>query len=138
MLIEKSDISRYIPQRPPFVMIDRLLAAGPDGFEADFRILPDNIFLEKDMLREFALIEHMAQCAAAGIAWLSRHSKQKPANGFMGGISKLKIHALPKSGELLSSHMHIVQQLGQLYLLKGEAFSEGRKLIECELKLAGA
>ena len=61
MIISKEKIESYIPQREPFIMIDNLVEATPETFKTDFRILADNIFIEKGILREFALIENIAQ-----------------------------------------------------------------------------
>jgi predicted hotdog family 3-hydroxylacyl-ACP dehydratase len=61
MKISKTEIENYIPQRKPFIMIDNLVNAVPEKFETDFLVLPENIFVENGVLREFALIENIAQ-----------------------------------------------------------------------------
>ena len=57
----------YIPQRAPFIMIDNLTDATPEKFKTDFLVLHDNIFVEDGILREFALIENIAQSSSAGL-----------------------------------------------------------------------
>ena len=44
--IKKSDITKYIPHREPFIMIDNLVNATSDQFESDFVIDASNIFLK--------------------------------------------------------------------------------------------
>ena len=68
MRVDKAQIQSYIPQRPPFVMVDSLIEATSERFETELRVRPDNIFLEEETLREFALIENIAQSAAAGLS----------------------------------------------------------------------
>ena len=137
MIISKAEIEHYIPQRPPFIMIDNLLEATPDEFETDFRILPDNIFIEKGLLREFGLIENIAQSCSAGLAVTRKLSGNKLADGFIGAISKLKLYELPRINDTILTNVKLLVQLENLFLLKGENFVNGRKLLECEVKLAG-
>ncbi len=137
MKVSKEHIQSFIPQRAPFIMIDNLIAASEDKIETDFQVMPDNIFLENEMLREFALIENIAQSSAAGIGFLNKALKTKPLDGFIGGISKLKIYHLPKVNDKIHTIVNLIHQLGNMYLLKGANFVNDKKLIECEVKLVG-
>ncbi len=137
MIISKENIESCIPQRTPFIMIDNLLEVSADTFKSDFHILPDNIFLEKGVLREFALIENIAQCSSAGLSIIKMSSRKKNADGFIGGISKLKLYDLPKINDTIYTIVNLIAQLENMFLLKGENFLNGKKLLECELKLAG-
>ena len=137
MKIDKAEIGSYIPQRAPFIMIDNLIEATPEKFETDFRILPDNIFVEKGVLREFALIENIAQTSSAGLAIIKWYSGKKPVDGLMGGISKLKLYDLPNVYDTIYTIVILITQFENMFLLKGENQVNGRKLLECELKLVG-
>lgn len=137
MKISKKQIELFIPQRAPFIMIDNLLEATDNRFESDFLISPDNIFLEKEELREFALIENIAQTSAAGIGFLNIGKEDIPVDGFIGGIKKLVIYDLPKVNDKIYTIVTKITQLGNMYLLKGESFLNEKKLIECEVKLVG-
>ena len=137
MKIGKTEIGYYIPQRAPFIMIDNLIEATPEKFETDFRILPDNIFVENGVLREFALIENIAQSSSAGLAIIKKYSGGKPVDGLMGGISKLKLYDLPKVYDTIYTIVILITQFENMFLLKGENQVNGRKLLECELKLVG-
>lgn len=137
MIISKEKIESYIPQRAPFIMMDNLVKATPEKFETDFQILPDNIFLDNGILREFALIENIAQSSSAGLAITRKNSPGKKADGFIGGISKLKLYDLPRVNETVYTIINLVAQFENMFLLKGENFVNGRKLLECELKLVG-
>ena len=137
MKIPKERIELFIPQRAPFIMIDNLLEATDNKFETDFMILPDNIFLENEVLREFALIENIAQTSAAGIAFINMGKENGPTDGFIGGIKKLVVYDLPKVNDKIYTIVTKITQLGNMYLLKGESFLDDIKLIECEVKLVG-
>lgn len=137
MRISKAEIEHYIPQRAPFIMIDNLINATSEKFETDFRILWDNIFVEEGILREFALIENIAQSSSAGLAVFKRYSGEQLVRGFIGGISKLKLYGLPKVGDTVYTIVNLVAEIQNMFLLRGETFINERKLIECELKLVG-
>ena len=137
MIISKEKIESCIPQRAPFIMIDNLIEAAPEKFETDFRVLPDNIFIENGILREFALIENIAQSSSAGLAITKMYSGKKIADGFIGGISKLKLYDLPKVNDTIYTIVHLIAQFENMFLLRGENYLNGRKLLECELKLVG-
>ena len=136
MKVLKENIESFIPQRAPFIMIDNLVDATMDVFFTNFKILPDNIFVENGRLREFALIENIAQSCSVGIA-VTRFEKGKNIDGYIGSLSKLKLYALPKIFDIINTRIHLLAQLNNMYLLKGENFVDGKLLLECELKLAG-
>lgn len=135
MRLSKSEIEFYIPQRAPFIMIDNLVEATPKRFITDFRILPDNIFVENGVLREFALIENIAQSCSAGLAIVKKSAGNKTVEGFIGGISKLKLYDLPGVNNTILTVVILMAEIENLFLLKGENFLNGRKLLECEIKL---
>ena len=135
MKISKTQIEKFIPQRAPFIMIDNLIDATEDRFETNFRVRSDNIFLEGNELREFGLIENIAQSSAAGIAFLNRTAKRKPVDGFIGGISKVIVHHLPMVDDDIHTIIHPLNQLGNMFLLRGENFANGKMLMECKIKL---
>ncbi|MEO5948614.1 MAG: hypothetical protein ABIP79_17495 [Chitinophagaceae bacterium] len=137
MRISKADIEKYIPQREPFIMIDNLADATSEKFETSFLILPSNIFVENGLLREFALIENIAQSSSAGLAITKMYSEKKNIDGFIGGISKLKLYDLPKVGDTIKTIVNLLAKFENMFLLKGENFFNGKKLLECEIKLVG-
>ena len=137
MIISKATIELYIPQRTPFIMIDNLITASSEKFESDFRVLPDNIFVENGVLREFALVENIAQTSSAGLAIIKMLPGKKNIDGFIGGITKLKLYDLPMVNDTIQTIVLLIAQFENMFLVKGENFVNGRKLLECELKLVG-
>lgn len=138
MIISKEKIESYIPQRAPFIMIDNLVEANEKMFKTDFRVLPGNIFVEKGVLREFALVENIAQSSSAGLAITKMFSGKKNIEGFIGGISKLRLYALPLVNDIIHTTVTLIIQHENMFLLKGENYVNGKKLLECEIKLVGA
>src|SRR5665213_1168016 len=100
-MISKEKIEFYIPQRAPFIMVDNLLEATAETFKTDFCVLPDNIFVENGVLREYALIENIAQSSSVGLAVTKMSAEKKTVGGFIGGISKLKLYDLPRVNDTI-------------------------------------
>jgi predicted hotdog family 3-hydroxylacyl-ACP dehydratase len=136
MIITKQKIEDFIPQRPPFVMIDNLVEASQEMFKSDFKIVPDNIFLDNGYLREFALIENIAQTSSAGLAFTKKFTGSKKPDGYLGGISKLKLYELPKLNDTIYTVVNLLAHLENMFLIKGVNYLDGRMLMECEMKLA--
>lgn len=137
MIITKEKIENYIPQRPPFVMIDNLVEASEVMFKSDFKIVRGNIFLDNDYLREFALIENIAQTSSAGLAVTKKFTGLKKPDGYLGGISKLKLHELPKLNDSIYTVINLLASFENMFLVKGVNYLDGKMLMECEMKLAG-
>ena len=119
MKVGKDQIGAYLPHRAPFIMVDNLIDATENRFETNFQVLPENIFLEDGQLREFALIENIAQSSAAGIAFLNSSASSKPKDGLIGGISKLIVHAFPKVNDIIYTVVIKLHQLGKCEILFG-------------------
>ncbi len=135
MADNSNKILSYIPQRPPFVMISNLIKATPKQFETDFFVHPDNIFIADDILTEAALVENIAQTCACGFGYLDAQSDEEPKVGFIGSISKLKVHQLPPVNSRIHTKVTVTFQLGNIFVVEGENFLKGKKLLECEMKI---
>lgn len=138
MIIIKEKIEEYIPQRAPFIMIDNLIEASAKLFKSDFKIEPGNIFLDNGYLREFALIENIAQTASAGLVVTQYNIGLGKPGGYLGGISKLKLYELPKVNDTIYTIVNLIAKLENLFLIKGINYLHGKILMECEMKLAGS
>lgn len=136
MKVRKQDIGRFIPIRAPFIMVDDLIEAEEGHFITQFHVRPGNIFLDAGILREYALIENVAQSASAGLAWLDREKQVGPVEGFLGGISKLEVFGLPKTGDRITTRVRKLQQIGPLYMFHGQVFLQDRELMKCRVALA--
>ncbi|MEY3237377.1 MAG: hypothetical protein RI883_1478 [Bacteroidota bacterium] len=137
MLVSKENIKSVIPQREPFVMVDNLLAVNDEVYTTNFVVNPNNIFLENECLQEYGLIENIAQSCAAGISYTKMNTAEQMGEGFIGSISKLTLHELPKVNDTLTTIITKKFEVGNMFLLHGKVLLNERLLIECELKLVG-
>jgi len=135
MQIDSTNILSYLPQRPPFVMVSSLEKATKGDFETNFFVEADNVLVENGKLTESALIENIAQTCAVGFGYIDQLSGEEGKIGYIGSISKVKVHQLPPIKSTITTKVIVTFQLGNIFVIKGENFLDGEKLLECEMKI---
>src|SRR5258708_192834 len=95
------NILSLIPQRPPFVMIDRVAHSDAAITRTSFKVTADNIFVINGKFREPGLLENIAQTAAAGAGELAMRENRPVAIGYIGAVKNLEIGDLPAVGDEL-------------------------------------
>ena len=68
--IEDIALKELIPQRPPFVMIDRLVSSDKVYSVTELEVRPDNLFVDNGRMTAAGLVENIAQTCAAVLATL--------------------------------------------------------------------
>ncbi len=135
MLVSKENITEYLPQRPPFVMIDNLIAVNKGKVKSRYKIPCENPMIKNGCLQESGLIENIAQTAAAGSGYESA-SNNKPVNtGFIGSVKNLKTYKLPKPGNILDTETETISRIMNAHIIRGKVESSGITLLECEMNI---
>lgn len=135
MLSNDFDITRVIPQRPPFVMVDELVQDDAAITRTRFRVKPKQLFLENERLEAAALVENIAQTAAAGVGYKALQCGQPVQIGFIGAIRNLVVHELPATGDLLETETRLVNTVFNVSVVEGAVSCNGRLLATCEMKI---
>jgi len=135
MMVSQENILNYLPHRQPFVMIDNLVSVNEEIFESEFLVREDNLLVEDGLFQACGLMENIAQTCAAGFGFLDRSENEEPKMGFIGAISKLEVFELPPVNSVIITTVIPTHQLGNIFLVKGQNSLEGRKLLECEMKI---
>ena len=128
-------IGDYIPQKPPFVMIGKLLEVSGKKTMTSFVIKEDNLFCSEGLFREPGLIENMAQTAAAGVGYTSKENGKEPPMGFIGGLRNLQIYSLPNVGSEIKTEVTIEHEVFDATVVNGKIFFQENCIAECELKI---
>ncbi|HRO44241.1 3-hydroxyacyl-ACP dehydratase [Agriterribacter sp.] len=129
------DILAFIPQRPPFVMVDELVAVDNNAGTTKFKVSADNIFTVNGKLTEPALIENIAQTAAARIGYICSQKKEPVPVGFIGAVQNLQVMNLPEPGQLLETTIEIKNQVFDITVITGKITCKGTVLAQCEMKI---
>lgn len=135
-LVEGSEIIKYIPQRYPIVMVDKLFEVSDNGSVSGLTVTTSNLFSDGHCLQDCGLIEHIAQSAALRIGYLFISKGEAVPLGFIGSVNKLEISDLPKIGEQMRTTIVVEQEFMGITLLSAVVRVGERILAECQMKVA--
>jgi predicted hotdog family 3-hydroxylacyl-ACP dehydratase len=134
-MITINDIQSLIPQKPPFVMVDKLLSVTQTATTTGFSIKADNIFVQDGVFKEPGLVENIAQTAAASAGYVS-HTENKPVLvGYIGAVNNLQVFALPKTGDELITEITTENQIFDVTLISGKITCNGQLIAQCKMKI---
>lgn len=128
---------RYLPHRPPFIMIDDV-RFDPDNdrkASASFIVAADNVLVRDGKLTAGGLVENMAQAAGAATVMRTAVEGKEPGLGFIGALKNLKVVALPGVGESLQTRVTFVHQVLSALIVEAQVSASDRLLASCELKI---
>ena len=128
-----TDILTLIPQRPPFVLVDRLVEATPDEALSVCSVSGQHPLVSCGCLSAAGLMENMAQTAAAHIGAVSEGEVRI---GFIGAVRNMQIYYRPQAGEQITTHIRVVQRVFDISLVEAEVRCGKQVCARCELKIA--
>lgn len=134
-MLPQKDILPLIPQRAPFVMIDELIDCNETGATTAFGIVADNIFVEEGVLGEPALVENIAQTAAARMGYICQQEQKSVPVGFIGVVQNLVINKRPLVGDQLKTTISIKNQVFNATIINGEVHLNGEVIASCDMKI---
>ena len=136
--IQHIDIRTLLPQQPPMVMVDRLISADEKSAMTALLIQEDNIFVTEGRLNAYALIEVMAQTAAAHLGYVDKcfRGLDDVRIGYIGSIKRMRIDAVPRVGETLVTRMEVQEDFMNMKLVTAESFVNDQRIASAELTIA--
>lgn len=134
--IQDIPLKELIPQRPPFVMIDRLVSSDAVFSVTELEVRPDNLFVENGRMTAAGLVENIAQTCAARIGYINLNSGEAVKIGVIGSISNLNIARTPKVGEHLVTTIKLLEEVFQVTLVEAMVKSDDEVLAQCNMKIA--
>jgi predicted hotdog family 3-hydroxylacyl-ACP dehydratase len=134
---EKIDILDLLPQRPPFVMVDKLLYCDRETTKTALTVREDNIFFDNGVLSESGLIENIAQTCATRMGNINKDAGKGGVKiGFIGAIRNQEIVRLPKAGETLVTQVNTVEEVFQMTLVNATVSINNEIITSCEMKIS--
>ena len=135
MLAHGKEILDYLPQRPPVVMIDKLLFSDNERTISGLVITENNIFAVRGYFSESGLVENIAQTAGAGVGYICKTENKKVRLGFIASIRDLKIYHLPAVGTEIITETAITNQVMGMSIVKGFVKQGDLVMAECEMRI---
>jgi len=131
----EANILPLIPQRPPFVMVDTLETCDDESATTCFSVVDTNIFIENGKLGEPAVVENIAQTAAARMGYICRRESKPVPVGFIGAVQNLVIKKIPQTGDVLETTITIKNQIFNATLITGSVSVNGEEIATCDMKI---
>lgn len=128
-----------IPQRPPFVMVDKFTYFEGKVAATQFEVKSTNILLDDNgLLSAGGIVENMAQTCAARIGYINKFMESKTVKiGVIGSIKNLVINKFPKIGDLLTTTVEeTFSGMLNMTLLNAKIECDKEVIAECEIKVA--
>ena len=96
--------SEILPQREPFVFVDRLVHYDERETVTAFTVPAEHLLVADGYLTAPGILENMAQSSAARIGYLCKFILHVPVRvGYIGAIRKFRVYRLPAVGETLTT-----------------------------------
>lgn len=138
------DIHKFLPHRPPFLMVDTLLSLDDEHVTASFLIKPDCIFINNGVFNEIGLIENAAQTCSS-IVGKSYFEDVDPTGervkliGFISAIKKVDILDFPEVGQTIISKAKLLSRFDSngfsICTLQCNITAADIELLSCEMNL---
>lgn len=134
--LETINVLDLLPQRPPLIMIDKLVFSDEVVTITKFLVRSDNIFMEGDVLNACALVENIAQTCAARMGYINYVNHEKVRIGFIGSVRNLNILRPVRLGELLTTSIEVKEEVMQLTLVEASVRVGDETVVTAEMKIA--
>jgi len=136
MNFQDNPIQQFLPQRPPFVMVDSILDVTDRAGVTQLAIRPDNLFVDDGELSAAGLLENMAQSCAARIGCINLTRGGCVRDGVIGDIRNFTVLRNPVSGEVITTHIEIVEEVFNLTLANVETRVGDELIASASIKIA--
>ncbi len=127
-------VNDLIPQKAPFVMVDKLFYFSENKVVSGFTISEDNIFTFQSLFTASGLIENMAQTVALFTGYQYFLKNEPAPTGYIGAIKKVEIQEFPKVGDQLKTSVTILHEIMGVTLVNSQVECNGNVIATSEMK----
>jgi len=133
-IVDKEIVGKLLPQKFPFVMVDKMLDYQETFVVSGLKITEDNIFFNGLNFIESGLIEHMAQTVALHTGYQFFLKKETAPTGYIGSIKEITIGQLPKLGDEIRTTATILQEFAGITLVDVATTLNGIEIASGQMK----
>ncbi|MDR1747068.1 MAG: pseudouridylate synthase [Tannerella sp.] len=131
-------ITELLPQRPPFILVDRLTHYSRGGGKTVYMVREGSPFCTNGRMEETGLIENIAQTCAARMGYEEKTEAHRDGNikiGFVGMIKHMEIFRNPLVGEQLETTVIIREDVFSTSLVETKVEIGGELIAACDMKI---
>lgn len=116
--LDKDFVESLLPQKFPFVMVDKLYCYTETSLVSGFTIEEKGLFFQNGYLAASGLIEHMAQSVALHTGYQFYLKQELAPTGYIGSIKDIQIKKLPKLNDEIQTTVSILQEFAGITLVE--------------------
>lgn len=144
MIYHKLDIKKFLPHRPPFLMVDHVLTIDDEHVSTSYKINQDCIFNENGFFNEAGMIENAAQTCSSivGKSYFEEDDLEGEGTkliGFISAIKRINIYSCAKVGETIITKATIKSRINtdqySMCSIECLIIEDGKELLSCEINL---
>ena len=133
---EDISIRELIPQRPPFVMIDKLLSFDMVFTVTQLEVRADNVFCKDGHLSAEGLMENIAQTCAARMGYINLTKNEAVKIGVIGAVNNFEVFRTPKIGEVIITTIEMLEEMFQVTMVKAIVKCGEETIAQANMKIA--
>lgn len=131
------DVLDLLPQRPPFVMIDKLLYYDEKKTVCSFFVREENLFCNNGVLVAEGMMENIAQTCAARLGFINKYILKKGIQlGFIGAIRNFVVNREPNIGDTLITTVVVEESIMGMTLANATVEVNGETIVTSQIKIA--
>jgi hypothetical protein len=134
-MMSSENITTFLPQRPPFIMIGKLLHAEEKITLTSYVVEENNILVEDGIFTEAGLLENIAQTAAAGAGYKATIENKPVVSGYIGLVKNFLLSGLPKVNDELRTEVRETSRFFNMQAIQGKVWCGEKLLAHCEMKI---
>ncbi|WP_259070670.1 3-hydroxyacyl-ACP dehydratase [Mucilaginibacter sp. X4EP1] len=134
-MVITDDILSFIPQRPPFVMVDKLLYCDEFITQTSFKVIEDNVLVIDDVFTEAGMMENIAQTAAMQAGYIAKRDNKLVAIGYIGAVKNFEVFDLPKTNDELVTTIRMENQVFDVTIISGVIKCKDVIMARCEMNI---
>ena len=129
-------LKELIPQRPPFVMIDKMMSFNMTVTETQLEVRADNVFCKEGRLTAEGLMENIAQTCAARMGYINFINNEAVKIGVIGSVNNYEVFRTPKVGEVILTSIEVIEEMFQITMVKAVVKCGDEMLAQSNMKIA--
>lgn len=144
MDVSTLDITKFLPHRHPFLLVDKVIAITDQQVITSFQIKPSCLFVENNFFSEVGLIENAAQTCSSivGKSYFEESDTEGEGTkliGFISAIKKVTINSCPKPGTTIITKADLQSRFDtneySICTIKCITTLNKQELLSCEMNL---
>ena len=133
---EDISLRELIPQRHPFVMIDKMLSFDMTVTVTQLEIRADNVFCKNGRLSAEGLMENIAQTCAARMGYINLNKNEAVKIGVIGSVNNFEVFKTPKVGDVIVTSIEVIEEVFQITMAEAIVKCGDEILAQANMKIA--